>query len=218
MNTLPLDLLAFGAILSGLLVITSRNPIISVLFLISVFVNVAGYLVLLGISFIGITYLIIYVGAIAILFLFVVMMMNIKLAELTDVTWDYTKNIPLAFLIALLFNIVVVNNVSFTNAISHSTNVLLPNILDILNFSNIGGNQVSLIPLKAVQGLTNIGLYNYIYSWDNLFVTFLHIQGIGFNLYSSHSIYLLLIGVILLMAMIGPIVLTHRPTDQINIL
>ena len=82
MNTFLLDLLAFGALLSGVLVITSKNPVISVLFLISVFVNAAGYLLLLGVGFVGISYLIVYVGAIAILFLFVVMMLNINLNEI----------------------------------------------------------------------------------------------------------------------------------------
>ncbi|RYE15139.1 MAG: hypothetical protein EOP34_04305 [Rickettsiales bacterium] len=61
MNNFLLDFLSLGAILSGILVITSKNPVISVLFLISVFVNVAGYLVLLGVGFIGISYLIVYV-------------------------------------------------------------------------------------------------------------------------------------------------------------
>ena len=56
MNNFLLDFLALGAILSGILVITSKNPVISVLFLISVFVNVAGYLVLLGVGFIGTSY------------------------------------------------------------------------------------------------------------------------------------------------------------------
>lgn len=70
MNNFLLDFLSLGAILSGILVITSKNPVISVLFLISVFVNVAGYLVLLGVGFIGISYLIVYVGAISILFIF----------------------------------------------------------------------------------------------------------------------------------------------------
>ena len=64
MNTFLLDLLAFGAVLSGVLVITSNNPVISVLFLISVFINAAGYLLLLGVGFVGISYLIVYVGAI----------------------------------------------------------------------------------------------------------------------------------------------------------
>lgn len=54
MNTLLLDLLTFGAVVSGILVITTRNPIVSVLCLIAVFVNVACYLVLLGMSFIGV--------------------------------------------------------------------------------------------------------------------------------------------------------------------
>ena len=89
MNTFLLDILAFGAVLSGVLVITSKNPVISVLFLISVFVNAAAYLLLLGVGFIGISYLIVYVGAIAILFLFVVMMLNISVSEIGEVGREY---------------------------------------------------------------------------------------------------------------------------------
>ena len=84
MNNFLLDFLALGAIISGILVITSKNPVISVLFLISVFVNVAGYLVLLGVGFIGISYIVVYVGAVTVLFLFVIMMLNLQLAELKD--------------------------------------------------------------------------------------------------------------------------------------
>lgn len=103
MNTFLLDLLAFGAVLSGVLVITSVNPVISVLFLISVFVNAAGYLVLLGVGFVGISYLIVYVGAIAILFLFVVMMLNISITEIVSVGREYTKNLPLGFVVGTVF-------------------------------------------------------------------------------------------------------------------
>ena len=103
MNTFLLDLLAFGAVLSGVLVITSKNPVISVLFLISVFINAAGYLLLLGVGFVGISYLIVYVGAIAILFLFVVMMLNIQLTEIVSVGREYTKNLPLGFIVGSLF-------------------------------------------------------------------------------------------------------------------
>ena len=60
-NNFLLDVLAAGAILSGILVITSKNPVIAVLFLISAFVNAAGYLLLLGVGFIGISYIIVYV-------------------------------------------------------------------------------------------------------------------------------------------------------------
>src|SRR6478735_9332694 len=103
MNNFLLDLLSFAAVLSGILVITSTNPVISVLFLISVFINAAGYLLLLGVGFVGISYLIVYVGAIAILFLFVVMMLNIKIVEIISVGQEYTKNLPLGLIVGSLF-------------------------------------------------------------------------------------------------------------------
>jgi NADH-ubiquinone oxidoreductase chain 6 len=103
MNSVLLDLLGFGAVASGILVITSNNPVISVLFLISVFLNVAGYLVLLGVAYLGLVYIIVYVGAIAILFLFVVMMLNIRLVELLDTGKEYTKSLPLGTLLGALF-------------------------------------------------------------------------------------------------------------------
>ena len=66
------------------MVIVSRNPIHSVIFLILVSCNAAGLLILLKIEFIAMMFLIIYVGAIAVLFLFVVMMLNIKINELSE--------------------------------------------------------------------------------------------------------------------------------------
>ena len=89
MNSFLLNLLAFGAMLSAILVITAKNPVISVMFLISVFLNVAGYLVLMGVSYLGLVYIIVYVGAIAILFLFVVMMLNLRLVELLVYIYIY---------------------------------------------------------------------------------------------------------------------------------
>ncbi len=103
MNNILLDVLAFGAIISGIFVITSKNPVISVLFLISVFLNVAGYLVLMGVAYLGLVYIIVYVGAIAILFLFVVMMLNLRLVELLDTGKSYTQNLPLGTVLGTLF-------------------------------------------------------------------------------------------------------------------
>ena len=57
MKTIFIDLLAFGTLLSSVLVITSKNPVVAVIFLISVFVNAAGYLILIGVGFLGITLL-----------------------------------------------------------------------------------------------------------------------------------------------------------------
>ena len=107
MKELFLNLLALGAIISSILVITAKNPIIAVLFLISVFVNAAGYLILLGIGFVGISYLIVYVGAITVLFLFVIMMINIKLTDILETGSQYTKNLPLAFAIGSLFIFII---------------------------------------------------------------------------------------------------------------
>lgn len=73
------------ALICSVLVVVSKNPIHSILYLILVFCNVTFVLIILGVEFIAITFLIVYVGAIAVLFLFVVMMLNIKILELDEV-------------------------------------------------------------------------------------------------------------------------------------
>lgn len=88
------------AIVSGIMVIKSQNPIHSVLFLITVFCNATGLLLLLNIEFMAMIFIVVYVGAIAVLFLFVVMMLNIKLTESTESTLKY---IPIGGLIGLIF-------------------------------------------------------------------------------------------------------------------
>ena len=90
----------FGTVacISGALVILSKNPIHSVLFLILVFLNATGLLILLGVEFIAMLLLIVYVGAIAILFLFVVMMLNIKTLD-----EKITRYLPVGAFIAILF-------------------------------------------------------------------------------------------------------------------
>ena len=59
-----LDIISLLAILCGILVIISKNPIVSVLFLIGLFANISCYLIMLGLSFIGLSYLIVYIGAV----------------------------------------------------------------------------------------------------------------------------------------------------------
>lgn len=103
MKNILLNLLALVAILSSVLVITAKNPVISVLYLISVFINTAGYLILMGIGFVGIAYILVYIGAITVLFLFVIMMINIKLVDILEVGREYTKNLPLALSIGFVF-------------------------------------------------------------------------------------------------------------------
>jgi NADH-ubiquinone oxidoreductase chain 6 len=96
-----LDLISIIAILSGIFVIISNNPIISVLFLIGLFLSISGYLILLGINFIGLSYLLVYVGAVSILFLFILMLINVRISELFN---DANNSIPLAIIITIAFN------------------------------------------------------------------------------------------------------------------
>jgi|TARA_B100000242_G_scaffold89398_1_gene60290 NADH-quinone oxidoreductase subunit J len=85
---------------SGLIVITARNPIHSVLFMILVFVNVIFLLICLQAEFLALTFVIVYVGAVAVLFLFVVMMLNIKITELNKELIHY---FPIGGLVGIIF-------------------------------------------------------------------------------------------------------------------
>jgi NADH-ubiquinone oxidoreductase chain 6 len=96
-----LDILSLIAILCGIFVIISKNPIVSVLFLIGLFLSIAGYLIILGINFIGLSYLLVYVGAVSILFLFILMLINVRISELLSNT---SNSIPLAIFISILFS------------------------------------------------------------------------------------------------------------------
>ena len=91
-------LFASLTILSGLLVIFARNPVHSVLWLIVAFFNAAGLMLLLGAEFIALLLVMVYVGAVAVLFLFIVMMLDIDFASLRS---GFTKNLPFGILIAL---------------------------------------------------------------------------------------------------------------------
>ena len=89
-------------LLASILSITAKNPVISIAYLIITFVLAAGYILLLGINFIGISYIIVYVGAIAVLFLFIIMMIDIKLSDILDYGNQYTKILPLGFMVVSL--------------------------------------------------------------------------------------------------------------------
>ncbi len=90
---------AVVAIVSGLLVVTARNPVHSVLWLILTFISAAGLFVLLGAEFLAMLLMIVYVGAVAVLFLFVVMMLDIDFAALKA---EMARYFPLASLVGLV--------------------------------------------------------------------------------------------------------------------
>ena len=141
-------------LLSGIMVIQARNPVHSVLFLILVFFNAAGLLVLLGLDFFAMIFLVVYVGAIAVLFLFVVMMLNIKIAEINEKRLRY---LPIGGVLGLLFLfeiLLIVDNDLIP--------LLLYNTESLLDFQNISFINWS----ENLQTVTNIqAIGNLVYTY-----------------------------------------------------
>ena len=196
MTTLFINILAFGILLSSIFSITSKNPVISVIFLISTFVQAAGYLILIGINYIGISYIVIYVGAIAVLFLFVIMMINIKLTDILDTGYNYTKNLPLAILIVTLFIFLIFQTLPFS-----FNNIALP-------FNFLGG-EYSLISNQVFNFSEITTLINKSQS-DILLTQFEQIQVLGHNLYTYGAILLIELSIILLLAMLATIIISKN--------
>ena len=92
-------LFAAACIASAILVVTARNPVHSVLFLIIAFVNASGLFILLGAEFLAMILIVVYVGAVAVLFLFVVMMLDVDFAELRQGFLNY---LPVGFLVGAI--------------------------------------------------------------------------------------------------------------------
>jgi NADH-ubiquinone oxidoreductase chain 6 len=151
------DIFSLAAILSGIFVIITKNPIVSVLFLIGLFLSISCYLITLGLNFIGLSYLLVYVGAVSILFLFILMLINIRVSELVS---DTSNSIPLAILIIIAFNYPV-NKVlpyklgAFTNNFSDSmndNNSYLNNIIkfvqDVSNTKSLDSNEIYFVTSK----------------------------------------------------------------------
>ena len=183
-----LDLLAIVSVILGIFIIVTKNPVISVLFLILLFSSIAGYLILLGVKFIGISYLLVYVGAVSILFLFILMLINIRVSELIS---DTNNNIPLALVTILTFVVL------FTT--------VMPEVSD--NYGMMG-KQV----YKFLQDIVNTDYLQYVTSknWDGNLVDNTDIISIGNIMYTSYSIWLLITSIILLLAMVGAIVITIK--------
>ncbi|MBL4891180.1 MAG: NADH-quinone oxidoreductase subunit J [Rhizobiaceae bacterium] len=92
-------LFAFGTVASAFMVIATRNPVHAVLFLILTFVNAAGIFMLNGAEFLALILIVVYVGAVAVLFLFVVMMLDVDFAELRE---GFLQYLPMGGLVAII--------------------------------------------------------------------------------------------------------------------
>ena len=159
-------LFAAIAVLSGIFCVTARNPVHSVMWLILAFFNAAGLMVLVGAEFIAMLLVIVYVGAVAVLFLFVVMMLNIDFAELRA---GFAKYLPfgLVLVVALAAEIVLAESA--------------------WNAGGIGPARIAPTP----DSIPNI-------------------QALGILIYTRYLYIFEGAGLVLLVALIGAIVLTHR--------
>ncbi len=132
-------LLSGVAIASAFMVIASRNPVHSVLFLILTFVNAAGLFLMMGAEFLAMILVVVYVGAVAVLFLFVVMMLDVDFAELRE---GFLQYLPMGALIGVVFLIelvLIVGSWSLDPALVRSpTAAALPQAGEMTNTAAIG--------------------------------------------------------------------------------
>ena len=166
-QALAFYLFAFVVVLSGAMTIASRNPVHSVMWLILAFFNAAGLMILVGAEFIAMLLVIVYVGAVAVLFLFVVMMLDIDFAEMRAGVARYF-GIGLALAVALAAEVMIAIGAWSTG------------------------------PIQLARRAAPIS------------DTVPNIQAIGNLLYTRYLFVFEVAGLVLLVAMIGAIVLTHR--------
>ena len=223
MKTFFINLLAFGTLISSVTAITSKNPVISVIHLIATFVQAAGFLILIGINFVGISYIVVYVGAIAVLFLFVIMMINIKLTDILETGVDYSKNLPLAiaivFLSILIFYTILQYNLNNIPAFSILLNKIthLNTLFYDLNYNNIMASafQLSKQTVEFFFKLLNEESLSSAFNADVLITTFEQIEILGHSLYTHGAILLIILSVILLLAMFATIIISKSNKNKV---
>ena len=226
------------ALLSGIMVIRAKNPVYSVLFLILVFCNASGLLLLINLDFFAMVFLVVYVGAIAVLFLFVVMMLNIKLAEIND---NILRYLPIGGMFGLLFlgEILLLLEQDLVPVIMYHTNGFLPffeyAMMMVTFFAWSAAcilwvcvsqpwALVSVVPqwsaslsqlmnkMHMYSSLTMHDAYNYdtvdYVLWPHTMEQTTTIHTLGHVVYTYYMVFFIMASVILLISMIGAIVLT----------
>ncbi len=179
-----LDIFFLFAVLFAISVIVVKNPIVSLLCLIGLFTAVSLYLIIIDVKFIGLSYLIVYVGAVSILFLFILMLINVRTSELQSI---FSNIIALAISIIISFN--------------YSLFELLPdNILLKHLFLKKDSYFYTDSDVLLVTGQT----------WDSYITNVSDITSIGNILYTNYNIWLIISSYILLLSMTGVIVITIK--------
>ena len=194
------DIIYILSIFLGVLTITNRNPVVSVLFLIGLFFNIATLLVLVGYNFIGLAYILVYVGAVSILFLFILMLINIRISELLNET---SNAIPLSVLVVLIFYNIT-SKVLPLNLLDSTIVTRICNSFSKLNNIQIDNETFNIIDLQKQLGTASS------INWDSSLIEPTHITSIGNIMYTSYSMWLIVTSIIILLGMVGAIVITIK--------
>jgi NADH-ubiquinone oxidoreductase chain 6 len=221
MKNVFIYLLAFGGLVTSVSAITSKNPVISVIYLIATFVQLAVVLVLLGINFVGISYIVVYVGSIAVLFLFVIMMIEIKLIDIIETGLDFTQNLPLAISIVVLslivtYQVLQYGLINIPSIILNKMTILYTFFFDF-NFNTFRANALQASKTIFDSFTLNLGDYlSYAYNFnaDVLITTFEQIEILGHSLYTYGAILLIILSVILLLAMFAIIIISKSNNNK----
>jgi NADH-quinone oxidoreductase subunit J len=131
-------LFAAVCVASAFMVIASRNPVHSVLFLILTFVNAAGLFVLMGAEFLAMILIVVYVGAVAVLFLFVVMMLDVDFVELRQGVLNYLPVGALVGLVVLVELLLVLGGWTIGEGVSKAITAPIPPAADVSNTAALG--------------------------------------------------------------------------------
>lgn len=204
-----LDLFSIIALLFGTVVIVIKNPIGSLMCLIGLFGAISVYLIIIGLNFIGFSYLIVYIGAVSILFLFILMLINIRNSELVS---NNGNSIPLALLIIILLNYTWFQlSPQYMTYFDNSDNIITNSVYTSILSEFI--NSWSSIFNTLNKDVTNI-MFVTSNNWDGFMAETSHIAAIGMILYTVFNMWLLLASIILLLAMVGAIIITLKPTGD----
>ena len=204
-NIEALDILSIFIIICGIYIIISKNPIVLILFLIGLFGGVSSYLILVGLSFIGLSYLIIYVGAVSILFLFILMLINIRISELQN---NNKNSIPLALIISILLNYSVFQILPYSTAV---INNYFRNINSVLYNVSLHKDSKNFLNKDFSTSTNSNDLYFASSNdWNGNIIDINNISNIGNIIYTSYSLWLFITSLILLLVMVGAIIITIK--------
>jgi len=198
-----LDILSVMALLSGIFVISIKNPVSALISLIILFGIISVYLIFCGLDYIGFSYLIVYIGAVSILFLFILMLINIRTSELQS---NNSNSISLGLFTLIILDDILIDVIPYNLKASLLSKVTVYNkvLQDSVNL-----NYSKEIWFESYYDKSNI-MYITSNSWDGNISENGHITAIGEVLYTSYNIWLLLASLILLLAMVGSIIITIK--------